>query len=152
MSLLRFRDSKTLVILRLAVGSLFLGFGIEKLIRPEAWYGWVPSWFTPLLPVSLATFMFLNGLFEIALGAALLLGRFTRLAAAAAGLFLFGIILSIGANDVIFRDSVIMGACLAIIAEANGTAKKPLSAPALRRLAMAYALFVLVLGVLYVRG
>jgi len=148
------RDQQELVIvvLRFAIGAVFLWFGIDKWVHPDAWYAWIPSWFATRLPVSLDTFLWINGAGELVLGLMFVSGRFLRLASALSGLFLIAIAFSFGMNEVTVRDNALVGICLALFLHANARSKKPVPANAVSLMCSLYALFLFVGGVLYLRG
>lgn len=150
-----FRDKKheelVHAAVRLAVGGVFLWFGLDKFIHPEIWFGWVPGWIWPLLPFGPTTFMMLNGAFETAIGALLIVGRFVRLASFAATAFLISITVMLGVNEVTIRDGVILGGCVALIIHANARVRQPLSDSLMRLMLSVYAVFVFVTGVMYLR-
>ena len=143
----------TMVVLRYAIGSVFLWFGIEKWIHPEAWYGWLPGWLWAILPGGNADpFLHANGAFEFAVGMLLVSGRMLRLTAAAAGAFMFGIALTVGASEVTIRDHALIGACLALFLHANATAKRKVPEGLVRMICTGYVIFLFVYGVLYLRS
>jgi uncharacterized membrane protein YphA (DoxX/SURF4 family) len=139
------------VILRFAVGGLFLWFGIDKWIRPEAWYGYVPAWLLGRLPFELDTFMYMNGIFEFAVGLLLVSGKLVREASAAAGLFLVAIFFTMGMNEVTVRDNAVLGACLALFVDANSRAKKPLQEKTVSMLVSVYVFYIFVGGLLFLK-
>ena len=55
-----------ITVLRFAGGSIFLWFGLDKFVHTEAWYGWVPPWVWPYVPMPAETFMLLQGGIEFA--------------------------------------------------------------------------------------
>lgn len=96
------------VFVRLGVGVVFFLFGIDQLIRPEAWFAWLPSWVTWVGPEK---FFLMNGIFDLVVGILLLVGLLTRIAAFFAVLHLIGVILVLGYNDVAIRDfGLLLGA------------------------------------------
>lgn len=113
---LRTNDPKAaaMFMVRFAVAMLFFWFGVSKLIHPALWSGWIPSWTVPLLPVSVETFLRPNGIFEIAIAAAFVSGKFLRLAAALAALFLAALFVMLGANEITLRDGVAFGGAVAV--------------------------------------
>lgn len=139
-------------VLRFAVGGIFLWFGVDKWVHPSAWFGWVPGWIWPILPVSPDMFMVFQGSFEMAIGVLLVAGKAVRAAAAFAGAFLLSVTLFIGVNDVTVRDGVILGACLALFLHADGASKRPLVGRRLPMITGAYIVFLFVTGILYLRS
>lgn len=143
----------TMVVLRFAIGSVFLWFGVDKWIHPEAWYGWLPGWLFPLLPGGNPDlFLYANGAFEFAVGILLVSGKSLRVAAAAAGAFIFAIALTVGVSEVTIRDNALIGACLALFLHTNAKAKRPVPVEVVQAICSAYVIFLFVYGVLYLRS
>lgn len=99
-------------LVRYAVGLVFLLIGIDQFIHPLTWAGYFPS----SLPFGLtaAKAVFLNGIFDTAIGILLIIGLFTRIVAAIAALHLIGVIYTIGYNEIAIRDLGILIAALSI--------------------------------------
>jgi len=89
-------------IIRISLALVLLWFGIDEVTHPENWFGYIPSWLN--LPFSLNVFFVLNGIFEIIIGALLLIGLKTRIVAFIAALHLLSITIAVGYNDVGVRD------------------------------------------------
>jgi len=89
-------------ILRLSISFIFLWFGINQLINPQWFMGYLPLW--ALKIASASTILVINGLFELALGLLLLLGIAVRISSLLLSLHLFLISLSLGYNDLMIRD------------------------------------------------
>jgi len=90
------------IIVRIGLSLVVLWFGINQLIRPDYFIGYLPTF---LFESSYATiFIILNGLFEIILGAFLIAGLFTRIAAIILAIHLFFIAISLGYNENAIRD------------------------------------------------
>lgn len=104
----------TPAIVRYALAIVFLVFGLDQLIRPEYWLGYLPSWL-PVLGLSETTLIVMNGIFDLVLGALLALGLFTRVAAAFGGLHLLGVMVSLGYNDIAVRDFGLLIVAIAIL-------------------------------------
>lgn len=146
------KNELVIVILRFAIGSVFLWFGIHKWIQPEAWYGWVPPWLWQYLPVSPEVFMYLNGAFEFAIGILMVGGKLLRPAAAAAGLFLLSILVFQGGNEITVRDMGLLGGCLALFVHANAVSKKQLPLHWIAMITAAYVALLFIVGVLYLKS
>jgi len=149
------QDSNALVIvvLRFAIGSVFVWFGIDKWIHPDAWVSWIPAWFWPLIPGGDAhLFMFLNGAFEFLVGALLVAGKLIRPASAAAGAFLLVVALSVGINEVTVRDNAMLGSCLALFLHANAMAKRRVPERAIATICTLYVVFLFFFGIAYLRS
>ena len=97
---------------RIAISLVFIWFGINQIISPNNFMEYLPSFI--LLSTYAKTFIYLNGIFELILGAFLILGLFTRITALVLGINLIGIILGLGYNDVAVRDFGLMLVTLAI--------------------------------------
>ena len=91
-------------IIRIGLALVLLWFGIDEIINPENWFGYIPQWLISILPFSLKTFFILNGIFEMVIGLLLLIGLYTRIFAFIAALHLLIITLSLGYNDIAIRD------------------------------------------------
>ncbi|MBS3071676.1 DoxX family membrane protein [Candidatus Pacearchaeota archaeon] len=90
------------IAVRYGVGIVFFLFGLSQLTRPEAWIAYFPTDLPFGLVVNQA--IMFNGIFDLILGALLLLGLFTRLFAALAALHLIGVMSVLGYNDIAIRD------------------------------------------------
>lgn len=145
------KDDLMIIVLRFAVGSVFLWFGIDKWVHPEAWYDWVASWVWPLSFFSPPAVLMMIGIVEFAVGMLLLVGRQARLVAAAAGAYLLALSFFVGATDVAIRDNALIGCCLAIFIGTNRTAQRPVSQKWVRNVWYAYAIFLFVAGMLFIR-
>jgi len=97
---------------RIAISLVFIWFGINQIINPNNFMEYLSSFI--LLSTYAKTFIYLNGIFELILGAFLILGLFTRITALVLGINLIGIILGLGYNDVAVRDFGLMLITLAI--------------------------------------
>jgi uncharacterized membrane protein YphA (DoxX/SURF4 family) len=96
-------DDYAKLLLRAGLAGVFLYFGIQQLMHPEPFIGWLPS-SAELVPLSGRTLVVLNGGFETFFGLLLLLGIFRRTSAFLLGAHLFGIGLTIGFTDIGIRD------------------------------------------------
>ena len=100
------------ILTRIAISIVFLWFGINQLINPENFMGYLPGFI--LLSSYAKTFIYINGILEIIFGTLLILGLFTRITALILGINLIGIILGLGYNDIAVRDFGLMLITLAI--------------------------------------
>ncbi len=103
-----------LLFLRLGLGGVFVWFGIDKFFHPNVWSAYMPGWFSSILPMGIFTFIYLLGVFEIIAGSLVLFGLYTRISAVICAVFLFGIICSLGLNDVMIRDAGLLFLALGI--------------------------------------
>ncbi|MFB6218629.1 MAG: DoxX family membrane protein, partial [Halobacteriaceae archaeon] len=69
--------------------------GLHKLLAPGAWTPYVVGWFADLWPLSLEAFMLANGVAEVLVGAALVGGVYTTLAAAVVAASMAGVVLDV---------------------------------------------------------
>lgn len=101
------------LILRIGLGIVMLWFGYQQLAQPDNWIGWVPEWISAF-GLSAPNVVFLNGIFEVAAGALLILGVFTRIVSMLLFLHLILIILEIGFTAIGMRDVAIAVAFAAL--------------------------------------
>jgi len=94
----------SIVIIRISLALVLLWFGIDQIINPENWFGYIPSWLNSIIPFSLETFILLNGIIEIIIGVFLLIGLYTRIIAFIAALHLLSITIAVGYNEIGIRD------------------------------------------------
>lgn len=117
------------ILLRIGISLVFLWFGLNQLINPLSFLGYVPSWIYPhsaeivhehafqslhSLPLTPHIIIMGNGLLEVILGLLLIIGLFTRASSLLLSLHIFGIIIGLGYNDIAVRDFGLMLACLSI--------------------------------------
>lgn len=106
------------LILRLSLAIVFLWFGINKFVHPDYWINtWLPSWFMNFLTkfnLEALSFIYLLGVFEIAVGLSFLLNIFIKLFAFFAILFLLLIIITNNLNEMLVRDIGILGGVFAL--------------------------------------
>ena len=141
-----------MIVLRFAVGAVFLWFGIDKWIHPDAWYGWIPQWLWSSSSLSLNDFLFLDGILEFSIGIFLVAGLALRSTTIVAGLFLLGVTLSVGVSEVTIRDAALLGSCLALFLHANAKAKRPVSENTTSLVCTLYVMFLFVYGIIYLRS
>jgi uncharacterized membrane protein YphA (DoxX/SURF4 family) len=101
-------------VLRLGLSLVFLWFGSQQLLDGENWVGLVPESIASISGISALTLVYINGIFEIVFGIALLLGIFTRWVALLLALHVFHIVSIVGYNDVGVRDFGLAMALLSI--------------------------------------
>jgi len=101
------------LVLRVGLAAVILWFGANQLMSPEMWTAWVPEW-TAALGFSPENVVLLNGIFEVAAGALLLLGVLTRWVAILLFLHLLLIVFEIGMTAIGVRDFGLAVAFLAL--------------------------------------
>jgi uncharacterized membrane protein YphA (DoxX/SURF4 family) len=108
------------LVLRIGLGIVFLWFGIDKIINPLNWAGWVPEGIRPLIPFDDEVHMAIQGVVEGALGALMVAGLFTRIVGIISSAVLLAIIIAIGLNDIAGRDIGLLGGALALAMGGGG--------------------------------
>jgi uncharacterized membrane protein YphA (DoxX/SURF4 family) len=146
------RNELGLVVLRYAVGGVFLWFGIDKFLHPDAWLGWAPEWMLALAPLESPLMLFLQGLLESFLGLALVSGMFARLASIVTTLLLLAISVSISWTETTVRDIGLLGASFAIFIMMDGSGKRSISPKRLATFVSLYAILVFYGGVMFLRA
>ena len=96
-------NTKAEFVLRVGMALVMLWFGFQQLLHPGAWVGFLPHWIGLISP-NLNNFVYINGMFEIVLGAFLMLGFWTPYIAALLSLHLLGITISVGYGPTGVRD------------------------------------------------
>ncbi|MBI5354870.1 MAG: DoxX family membrane protein, partial [Candidatus Aenigmarchaeota archaeon] len=97
------------VFLRASLGSVFIWFGIDKLVNTAYWYMWVPQYATPFFSQDLLRiFMVSLGIIEAALGVCIITGFYLRRASLFSAIILGATIVSLGILPVI-RDIGFLG-------------------------------------------
>lgn len=128
MTLLHKKNQDLVVtVLRFAGGSIFLWFGIDKWLNPELWFGSMPEWFWPFLPISADVFIVFLGIFESVVGLLFVAGRCVRGASVAAILYLAAVFSLNGISQIAVRDNALMGIYLALFVHENRMAKRMFS-------------------------
>lgn len=102
------------IIVRIGLSLVFLWFGAQQMMEPNAWTGLIPNWITSVFGISALAFIYFNALFEIIFGLCLLVGFFTRIVALLLALHLLSIMFTVGYNDVGVRDFGLAMATLSI--------------------------------------
>ena len=98
------------VILRLGLGIVLLWFGISTVSNTEQWSQLIPNWF----PITATTTVLINGIYEIILGALLILGLFTRVVALLFAINLIMIISFLGYGPSATRDFGLLFAAISL--------------------------------------
>ena len=102
------------VILRLGLSFVFIWFGLNQLISQSAWISFIPSFIVSITGISAATFVILNGIFEIVLASLLAFGIWTRLVSSLLFIHMFAIIGDVGLDAIGVRDIGLMFGLLSI--------------------------------------
>ena len=91
------------VVLRVGMAVIVMWFGVQQLIDPATWIGFLPDW-TSSLPMSATTLIYLNGLFEVISGLMLLAGLYTRIIVLLMALHMLEITYTVGYDAIGVRD------------------------------------------------
>jgi uncharacterized membrane protein YphA (DoxX/SURF4 family) len=106
-----------LPILRIGISLVFLWFGLNQVLFPDEFLGYLPEF---LLSIDFAAnIIIINGIIETILGLLLIFGFFVQPIAFLLGLHMIGIILSVGYNEIAVRDFGILVALVAIFIGGN---------------------------------
>ena len=100
-------------VLRIGLALVFLWFGTKQIMSPSEWVGYIPKSLVGIFSLSALKIVYLNGLFEIFFGSALLLGYFTRISALLLALHMLDITYVVGFDAIGVRD---FGLAIATIA------------------------------------
>lgn len=106
-------NNKAQWFIRLGLAFVFIYFGIDKLINPINWLGYVPAWIETIVP--LRQFILANGVLEIILGLGLLYHKTLRIAANIIILFLAAVIASLGFDEITVRDTGLLFMAIALV-------------------------------------
>lgn len=139
-------------LMRFAAGSVFLWFGLDKWLHPEAWVSLVPDWPWLVALISAPTLVLAAGTLEFLLGAGLLDGRFGRLLPALACAWILAVSLAWGVSDTTVRDAAVMGICLTLLVTADKRAGQPWPDMLIKNLGYAYFTYLLAVGIIYLRN
>ena len=107
------------IALRVGLAAVFMWFGIDKFISPDAWLFWIPQSIQSVVQaIGMTTrdFIFLNGIFEVLVAVSLLSGYFIRIFSVVAAAFLVAVVgvhIS-GATEIVVRDFGLIGGLLAL--------------------------------------
>ena len=99
-------------LLRVGLSLVFLWFGINQLVDPVSFLGFLPDWLPSFITPNTA--VLLNGFFEVITSLLLITGLFTRITSFLLALHMIGIITSLGYTPVAVRDFGIMLATFSV--------------------------------------
>ena len=106
------------LIARTGIAAVFLWFGIDKFVHTLNWIGWVPAWMQAMIPMSMNSFMYIQGFAEAAIGIMLLIGYKVRLASLLAVLTLIGVeiaMIGTGQAEMMLRDAGLLAASFSLL-------------------------------------
>ncbi len=95
------------------LGAVFLWIGLDMLRHPDTWIGYLPA--NIPLDISRELALKLNGIFDIVIGALLIMRWWPKITASLAALHLIGILATQGVDAVIIRDVGLLGASLSLL-------------------------------------
>ena len=104
-------------ILRIGLAVTFLWIGVLIIMQPVQWGSYMQVWASRLLPLPIEPMMLSVGVFDIVIGALLILGVIIPLAAALAALHLASVLVVSGITDITVRDVGLLAAALALSIE-----------------------------------
>ncbi|WP_372369316.1 DoxX family protein [Candidatus Uabimicrobium sp. HlEnr_7] len=115
----------SVLILRLGIGSIFIIFGFDKLVRPNNWLIFLSKEISQYLTIANLTyqqFLWIQGVVEFMVGVHLILGLLTRTSAVIGSSILISIVFFLGFTDpTALRDIGILSGLLAIISFGSGS-------------------------------
>ena len=103
------------LVLRIGLAGTFTYSGINSLLNPTSWIGYIPQWIEGVPFLTRELFLTLHGSFEIILAIALLIGLYKKLVTLLAFLSIAAIIIFSGIDDVTFRDFGLLAAAYALL-------------------------------------
>ncbi|MAF80352.1 hypothetical protein CL629_04740 [bacterium] len=103
------------LVLRIGLAGTFLYAGLNSILNPTSWIGFIPQWINSIPLLTRELFLTIHGMFEIILAIALLVGIYKKLAALLAFLSIGVIVIFSGIDDVTFRDFGLLGASYALM-------------------------------------
>ena len=101
--------------LRIGLGGVFFYAGVNSLLNPTSWIGYIPQWVEVVPFLSREAALFAHGIFEVVLALLLFVGFWKRLAGTLIFLSLAGILMFYGVDDVSFRDFGLLAAAYAFL-------------------------------------
>lgn len=115
------------IILRISLALVFIGLGIDRFLHPNYWLTVAsPNWLEFIggrLSLVGLQLVYAVAVFEILIGLGILFGIFTKFFSGLAVLFLTGMLLSNGLDEIGFRDLGLIGVLIAIIFWPNKRSK-----------------------------
>ena len=100
--------------LQIGLAAIYLYSGPDLIVNPQNWVGYLPEWFSGLLPVAPELYLKIQGIAELLMAVSFVSGIAVRWAALASALEMAGILLFYGIDSVSFRDLAILGSALSL--------------------------------------
>jgi uncharacterized membrane protein YphA (DoxX/SURF4 family) len=104
-------------ILRIGLAITFLWIGLLILKSPVGWGAYMQPWAADLLPIPIEQAMLMTAIFDLVVGALLLIGSFVWIAAFLAAFHLVVVLTVSGITEVTVRDIGLLAGALALLAE-----------------------------------
>jgi len=105
--------------LRLGLAAVFIWFGVDKFLHPEYWLSaWIPQSVLSVasrVGISGMDVVYASGVFELLVGASVLINIFIKIFSVLALMFLVVVLFTFGINEVIIRDVGLMGGFLSLL-------------------------------------
>lgn len=102
------------ILVRWGIALVFLWFGINQIINPDMFLGWMHVNMQFVQENEIVLIM-IHGVGELILGTLLILGLWTRVVATLLAINLLGITVNLGYNDIAVRDVGLLLATVAIM-------------------------------------
>lgn len=105
------------LILRLGLAVTFGYAGVDILLHPNNWIGWLPQWLTVVSPLKDIPLLYTIGVAHLLLAALLFVPRYTRAAAAIFAAFLVTLLVSSSRDSwfVVYRDVGVLAGALTLV-------------------------------------
>lgn len=106
-----------MIALTISLVFVFGYFGVDKMVHPEYWIGWIPRWMDGLLGLTDHAWLIVIALAEIFLAVLLLMPvpMVRRIGGILICIHLMAILTQTGWNDIAVRDIGLLGATLALL-------------------------------------
>lgn len=104
-------------ILSTGLGFVFFWFGLDKLLNPENWLGYITPFLSSLIFFNLNIFLYLLGVIEFALGVLLFTKWKLKLISLLISIHLFLIIIFSSFNEITVRDIGLLSIALALFVQ-----------------------------------
>ena len=104
-----------ITIIRIGMAGMLLWFGVQELLHPMNWEGYVPDFVMSISGLSEHTIILANGAVEVACGALLLLGVYTRVVAFVMAVHVALIGVSLGYSAIAVRDLGLAAALFGLV-------------------------------------
>ena len=105
--------------MRLGLAAVFIWFGVDKFLHPEYWLSaWIPQSVLSVasrVGISGMDVVYASGVFELLVGASVLINIFIKIFSVLALMFLVVVLFTFGINEVIIRDVGLMGGFLSLL-------------------------------------